>query len=554
MILDKSAARTFTFHHAELGSLTGLVTPDNVVQFRAVPYATIPARFKRSILLGSLPESDGAYTEHGYACPQTFPLREADGGPFPGDPVEPASDEFECLLLQLNIPLAILHTPSTAKLPVLVYIHGGGFVLGKIDEQHSTALMVEQSILDTQPIISASIQYRVGALGYLQTPEPGNANLALNDQRNALRWIQKFIGGFGGDKQRVTVFGESAGSMSICAHMLSPPPTEGPLFQRAVLMSGIIGPATVPVPIEVAEQRYEAFLAKLGIEERGDAGLQKLREVDIDTLVAASTALGDEGGLWLPVQDREWFGEDAASVTWDRIPELIGKCEWVKDIVLGCTSFEGTTMMSRYAGITPSAFLSSIKTQLGAHSAEIISRAYAITPTMDQNLFFTPLLRWVGDAIFDAPTHMLAQYLSTKTTKNVYRYIFDVRNPFPNHALYQQPHHWVDIYFVFKAHQFRFPSQRLKDISTRHAQLWINFTHGKTPWGEYKYTGKGDEVLMVVDEREGWVERSAERVERDLEWGWGRCEELVSAWQEGGMKGEWWSCLELECLSGVKKT
>ena len=277
-----------------------------------------------------------------YACPQIFPPRDADGGPFPGDPEIPASDEFACLILQLNIPLAVLQTPSAEKLPVLVYIHGGGFILGRIDEQHSTALMVSQSILDSQPVVSASIQYRLGALGYLHTSEAGNANLALNDQRNALLWIQKFVGGFGGDKERVTVFGESAGSMSTCAHMLCPAPPSGPLFHRAILMSGVIGPASTPVSVKDAEQRYEAFLSKVGIQERGEAGLQKLREVDLQDIVAASATLGDEGGLWLSVQDQETFGKGAESMTWDKIPALLGACEWVNDIVLGCTSFEAS--------------------------------------------------------------------------------------------------------------------------------------------------------------------------------------------------------------------
>lgn len=187
-----------------------------------------------------------------------------------------------------------------------------------------------------------------------------------------------------------------------------------------------------------------------------------------------------------------------------------------------------------------------------------MGKAYGIAAPMDRNLFLTSLLRWVGDAIFDAPAHMLAAHLSSRSAsgaqpaKNVYRYIFDVRNPFPNNALYQQPHHWVDVYFVFKAHQFRFPSQRLKNISTRHAQLWIDFTNGKAPWTEYKYSGKGEEVVMVADERDGWVERSVKQVENDLEWGWKRCEELVRSWKE--MKGAAWGPLDLECLSGAKKT
>ncbi|KAF3048341.1 hypothetical protein E8E12_011706 [Didymella heteroderae] len=448
---DKS---TYTFDHPELGSLTGIIQPHNVVQFRAVPYATVPARFKRSILLNKLPAHKTNFTEHGYACPQIFPDHEAGGGPHPSDPATNLSDEFNCLILQLNIPLSLLEAKPTEKLPVLIYIHGGGFVLGKIDEQHSTAPMVQQSITSGSPIIGASIQYRLGALGYLQTSRE-DSNLALNDQRNALLWIQRFISGFGGDEKRVTVFGESAGSISICYHMLREPPSSGPLFQRAILMSGIIGPGTAPCSVEDSEKRYYDFLSKVGIEETGEVGLQKLSEMNVDLVVKASAEMGEEGGMWLSVRDEEWFGADAERVTWDRIPELIGKCEWVNDVVLGCTGFEGTTFASRYADVEPSAFLSSIQSQLGDESARILANAYNITPTMDKNLFLTSLLRWVGDAIFDAPNHMLASHLASKTNKNIYRYIFNVRNPFPANALYQQSHHWVDVYFVFKAHQFR---------------------------------------------------------------------------------------------------
>ncbi|KAJ4400723.1 hypothetical protein N0V91_008464 [Didymella pomorum] len=522
MASNNGEKSTYTFHHPELGSMTGIIQPDNVVQFRAI-----------------------------------FPDHSAGGGPHPDDPFDNASDEFNCLILQLNIPLSILESLSAEnrseqkRLPVLIYIHGGGFVLGKIDSQHSTALMVQQSISDSQPVIGASIQYRLGALGYLQTSRE-DSNLALNDQRNALLWIQKFIAGFGGDSKRVTVFGESAGSISICYHMLRDPPSTGPLFQRAILMSGIIGPSLAPTSVQVAEKRYDDFLMQLGIKERGDEGLQKLREVDIDVLVKASAEMGEQGGMWLSVRDEEWFGEGAERVTWDRVPEVIGSCEWVNDIVLGCTGFEGTTFANRYADVTPSAFLSSITLQLGSEGAQIVSKAYNITPDMDQNLFLNTVLRWVGDAIFDAPNHMLASHLSAKTNKNIYRYIFNIRNPFPNNVLYQQPHHWVDIYFVFKAHQFRFPSSRLKAISTKHAQLWIDFANGKAPWGEYGYEKEREAVVMLADEREGWVEKRVEQVEEELEWGYGRCEELVRSWE--GMRGEDWGTLDLECLKGVKKT
>lgn len=66
------------------------------------------------------------------------------------------------------------------------------------------------------------------------------------------------------------------------------------------------------------------------------------------------------------------------------------------------------------------------------------------------------------------------------------------------------------------------------------------------------YSGKGDEVVMLADEREGWVEKSVGEVEEELEWGYKRCEELVESWD--GMRGRDWGALELECLRGVKKT
>lgn len=275
-----------------------------------------------------------------YACPQEFPDDSTGGGRFPGvDP--PVASEFDCLNLHINVPLACLE-PNTrlSELPVLIYIHGGGFVLGRIDEPHNTALMVEQSILDSQPTIAASIQYRLGALANLYTPETEHANRGLIDQRNALIWIQRFIAGFGGDPRRVTVFGESAGSMSICAHMLSHPPSSGPLFTRAILMSGVLGPMTEAIPAEEAEANFENFLKLLGIREVGEEGLARLRQFAIGAIVNATSVVNNAGSMWLPVRTPGFFTEEAQHLTWDTLPETIAKCEWVEEVILGVTTSE----------------------------------------------------------------------------------------------------------------------------------------------------------------------------------------------------------------------
>jgi len=82
------------------------------------------------------------------------------------------------------------------------------------------------------------------------------------------------------------------------------------------------------------------FLRTLGIEEQGEAGLKRLRDVEAQKLVEASAQMLVNGSVWLSVQEQQWFGNMADSVTWDRIPELIGNCEWVDEIVVGTTGFE----------------------------------------------------------------------------------------------------------------------------------------------------------------------------------------------------------------------
>ena len=146
----------------------------------------------------------------------------------------------------------------------------------------------------------------------------------------------------------------------------------------------------------------------------------------------------------------------------------------------------------------------------------------------------------------------MAKYLTAHTKKKVYRYIFDIRNPFPGSPLYQLAHHWVDVYFVFKTFQFRYPTQRLKDISTQHAQLWINFANGIIPWKEYKYTGNGDEVIMVADERAGWIERTVAENEKFMETTWRTCELLVESWKN--QRGRSFNPLGIDPLKGKKMT
>ena len=160
--------------------------------------------------------------------------------------------------------------------------------MGKIDAQHDTAPLVEHSITTHQPTIAVAIQYRLGPLGFLITPD-GNKNLGLYDQRNALLWIQRFIAGFGGDPTRNTLFGESAGGYSICCHMLAQP-SSTPLFNRVIIMSGVLGPMMCPVSEAKGLEVSRQICKTLGIEEEGSEALERLKEVDVLDLVRACVA------------------------------------------------------------------------------------------------------------------------------------------------------------------------------------------------------------------------------------------------------------------------
>jgi carboxylesterase type B len=400
MVSPARTSENYSFEHPTLGSITGLISPEtpDVVRFRAVPYATLHGRFKQSILRENLDGHSRNFTKQGYACPHTFSLNDIhSGGPHPlQEPIE--TSEFESLILDVNVPRSYLESQKGGnKLPVMTYIHGGGFMLGKIDAQHNTAYMVQHSVTLYTPVIATSMQYRLGAFGFMATPD-GERNFALKDQRNALLWVQKFIDGFGGDNERVTVFGESAGGMSICCHMLSHPPPSGPLFNRAVIMSGVLGPSTMPISEQRASEVFEKFCETLKIEAGGEDVLAKLRGLDVNTLVATSETYTFQGSFWRPQFDASFFH---TNFTWDQVSELLGQCEWVDEIVVGNTGFEGQTHAGVLQALTRDTFRGYLARELSDEATDKILEAYGVRKDMDQNTFLTPAMRWGGDVVFD---------------------------------------------------------------------------------------------------------------------------------------------------------
>jgi para-nitrobenzyl esterase len=268
-------------------------------------------------------EQDGVLRFLGvpYAAPPLGPLRFAPPAPHPGwagtraatafgdAPIQPVdglsqtlgllgehAQSEDCLTLNVFVPAASAPTPR----PVLVWLHGGAFQTGT-----AAGPAYDGGPLAARgDVVVVTLNYRVGALGFLHTGAAGGANLGLQDQIAALRFVQAAIGAFGGDPSQVTLFGESAGAGSIVC-LLAMPSARG-LFRRAIVQSA--APEGQLSAAEASER------ARIFCEKLGGGDLAVLRSVPAAQILEAQAACAEPGprriGMFFaPVVDAELLPE-----------------------------------------------------------------------------------------------------------------------------------------------------------------------------------------------------------------------------------------------------
>jgi len=206
-------------------------SPDmnEVTSFKGVPYAAPPVGPLRWRAPQPAPQHDRvlATMAYGNACVAAF---RTQGAPAPSPP-----QSEDCLTLNVWTPALPVRASDTPK-PVMLWIHGGGFEFGS-----SASATYDGSVLAAQGVVVVSINYRLGVFGFLATPQLDGESATsgmwgLLDQIAALQWVQQNIANFGGDPNRVTVFGESAGAHAV-GMLLASPKTRG-LINGARLLSG----------------------------------------------------------------------------------------------------------------------------------------------------------------------------------------------------------------------------------------------------------------------------------------------------------------------------
>ncbi|OQE38381.1 hypothetical protein PENCOP_c008G00547 [Penicillium coprophilum] len=225
-----------------------------------------------------------------------------------------------------------------SKLPVGVWIHGGGFASGSgSDERYNMSFIVEKSYQIGKPFIAVTLNYRLSAWGFIsssQVSSSGNTNLGLRDQRLALQWVQENIDAFGGDPRKVTIWGESAGAMSVGYHLTAYNGRDDKLFRAGIMQSG--GSIAPRAANHTAFQlKYNKLVSKVGCSDVVDS-LQCLREVPFETL---NTVLNGTDGYseynFSPVVDGDLMQN------WGSIQ--LNKHAFVKvPIIAGSNTDEGT--------------------------------------------------------------------------------------------------------------------------------------------------------------------------------------------------------------------
>ncbi|KAL5360622.1 Alpha/Beta hydrolase protein [Aspergillus floccosus] len=360
---------------------------------------------------------------------------------------------------------------------------------------------------DGNDVVIVSIGYRL------------KFNYGLRDQRNSFLWIQRHIAGFGGDPENITAFGESGGAASLFMHACS----DVPVFHRVIIQSGsanVVNDWT----LDKFDAHYHRLLSYLGInaatrEER----LKALREVEVSRFV--DFIRENNAMVMLPFLGPE-SGFFPQQPFWTTQGDILANCPWIHDIMIGDDSCEGHQFVHMLNNMYASDFIGQVCGVLGETHAHRLLGAYEIHKGMDEGLFWQQAIVFFGDLIFSEPTHSVAIAVARTGRKRVYRWQFDLPNPFPGSMFsYTTGHHFVELMYQFMTLATRLPTYRnhfLRRQGEEMARSWIRFANGLPPMPDAKPYDPETGSIMVCDMLHGWSVRTRaedEEISQHDPWG-----------------------------------
>jgi len=381
-----------------------------VRQFLGIPYAAPP--------VGSLrwrpPEPPAPWTapldatNAGARCPQVLPV------------VNVRLGDESCLFVNVFSP----DPPPDRRAPVMVWIHGGGFTVGSGMDDDPTRLVARTGV------VAVTINYRLGQLGFLahpaltaEHPQHAGGNLGIEDQQAALRWVKRNIAAFGGDPRKVTIFGESAGGISVCAQLLSRGGRG--LFHRAISESG---PCLLPFPtLAAAEAQGVRFATALGCADAADVLACLRSKPALDVLAALPpdpTFLFDRSANWLPTSDGVVLPADPVGALrrgrFHRVPMIVGANRDEGRL------FVGLAFNAMGHALAADRWAAEVDAYFGPTAGPQVRARYPLESYPDPGAAFGQA---IGDAILRCPSVESARMIARHVP--VYEYQYDhAPNPF----------------------------------------------------------------------------------------------------------------------------
>jgi para-nitrobenzyl esterase len=487
-----------------------------------VAASTDPVRVEQGLLAGATESSSGIHVYRGipFAAPPVGDLRwKAPQPPAPWQGVRQAT-EFSNACWQTQYPAAaaiyqaklpplsedclylnIWTRAKSAKdrLPVMVWIHGGGFTRG-----FAGTRSYDGEVLARKGAVIVTINYRLGVFGFFAHPalsaesgRHGSGNYALLDQIAALQWVQKNIAAFGGDPGRVTIFGESAGSWAVNALMASP--LAKGLFHRAIGESG--GSFSPMKTLADAEKEGEKLAASLmsapSADTKDEAGqsasakeiLKTLRAKPAEELLKASDA-----ETVRPMVDGWVLPQDIATIFSE------GKQNDVP-LIVGYNADEGTTLAPQAANLKATMFMGGVYQRYGAQADALLK----IYPAASDEQAVASFYSAYRDQAFGWEMRTWARQATKSGHQPAYLYYFSRRPPGPQSAKLRA-FHASEIAYVFGTFVWPFPWEEAdKKLSEAITSYWVNFAATGNPNGGNltkwpAYNAKDDQALEFGDQ------------------------------------------------------
>lgn len=475
---------------------------ETVRQFLGIPYATPPLgdlRWRPPIPPPAWKNTLDAF-ELGNVCAQHKDC-------LPGFSLDGTTED--CLYLNVYTPSSSAQ-PVNQRRPVMVWIHGGGMATGASSQYDPTKLVREGDV------VIVSLNYRLSIFGFFSHPAINaeghkSGNYGIMDQQLALKWVQDNIEAFGGDASNVTIFGESAGGMSVCAHLASP--QSAGLFHRAICQSGGHVVTSQFLTLEELEKDGIALAEKAGCRDQTATELRQLSTADAmraNAVPKGMFTLGAyrfglmEDGIVVPKGLRQKFltGEI------NKVPVLIGSTRdeffWFQGMA---EAIKGTSVTEDgYAEAVSNFFTRPapgklLSTSIPEDAVDDLLKRY---PAVSYDNPSQALAAAIGDSGFVNLAGRRAAQTLRKTIPRVFAYEFDVPDSpsavWPKASFSYRSCHASEIQYLFPlfpsgpetAHLTRPLSKPQQSLATSMVQYWTTFAKYGTP------NGSGDSATTAT--------------------------------------------------------